>query len=58
MNYYPFISWGVYGGSSPVERDGYFVSWGLWTLGAVDRGLRLVGSVWRGVIDKFGYWFC
>ena len=58
MNILPFVSWGVYGGSSPQENANWFASWGLWYSSAVDRGIRLLGSVWRGVIDTFGYWFC
>ena len=55
----PFVSWGVYTGNNyPQERANYFASWGLWTYSAVKRGLRLVASPWRGVIEKFGYWFC
>lgn len=53
-----FVTWGIYRGSYPQERANYFASWGLWTYSAVSRGIRLVGSRWRGVIDKFGFWFC
>ena len=32
MNYMPFVSWGVYGGVSPLSGGAhahYFVSWGM-----------------------------
>jgi hypothetical protein len=31
MNTKPFVSWGVYGGSTSLQTNGYFASWGLWT---------------------------
>lgn len=29
MNYLPFVSWGMYGGTSAKERANLFASWGL-----------------------------
>lgn len=29
MNYLPFVSWGMYGGTTAAERAHFFVSWGL-----------------------------
>lgn len=29
MNYLPFVSWGMYGGTSAKERANFFASWGL-----------------------------
>ncbi len=29
MNYLPFVSWGMYGGTSAKQRANFFASWGL-----------------------------
>jgi hypothetical protein len=29
VNYLPFVSWGMYGGSTAKERANFFASWGL-----------------------------
>lgn len=29
MNYLPFVSWGMYGGTTAAERAHFFASWGL-----------------------------
>jgi len=59
IDYRRYVSWGLWGETTgyPQEDANYYVSWGLWTYSAISRGLRLVGSIWRGVIERFGFWF-
>lgn len=29
MNYKPYVSWGIFGGTNATQRANYFASWGL-----------------------------
>lgn len=50
MNFKPFLSYGIYGSETDIERYQYFVSRGLWT--ATTTGFRarvLVGGALKTI---------
>jgi len=50
MNYLPFVSWGVYGGTTTAEIANFYASWGLVEdLPAYDLVVLLCGLMHLGL---------
>ena len=57
MNYLPFVSWGVYGGSTSTETANYFASYGLRGQAPEplieDYETSVIGTIIKGVIHLY-----
>lgn len=52
MNYKPFVSWGMYGGTTATENANLFASWGL--MDVLNAGPTPTVTTLRGFLMLFG----